>query len=308
MAEMSEYSIKIRRRKRKKAKEKAKKQFNKGLLFVLAVVSAAAIVSKYVLDNSDKVRDVFTTVKPVKTVAQQTYLQGVKIDGIDIGGLNYEQAKTLLTNSVNTATEGNAVVIKSTDGSKQYTYSYKDFGISYNLERALSDAMEVGTVEEEYDADFKALENGGINFSIYTYSRPKITSFVRAIGRENTAEPKNAVCTNTGSGFDITPEQMGYSVDSDELLAKTLAAIDSRTFNLAQFTLDCTEILSVLHVIEIDIISAVRVAFWRHASHHYTGMSSTVLSIQIYSVVNRAVYVLFDESGISVPVHYQRSA
>lgn len=230
MAEISGYSIKIRRRKRKKAKEKAKRQFNRGLLFLLAIVSAAGIASKYAADNSEKIYNVFSA-KPVKKTSPQTYLQGVKIDGIDIGGLTYEQAETLLTNSVDTSTDGNAVVIKSTDGNKQYTYSYDDFGISYSLERALKDAMEVGTVEEEYDSDYKALENGGIDFSIYTYSRPKITSFVKAIGSENTSDPKNATCTNTGNGFDITPEQMGYSVDSDALLKNTLAAIDSRTFN-----------------------------------------------------------------------------
>ncbi len=232
MAENSGYSIKIRRRRRKNtAKKKENKKLNKGLLFLFAIVASAGIISKYAVDNSEAVYHIISA-KPVTHKTEPlTYLHGVTIDGIDIGGLTYEQAENLLSLSLDTKTEGNAVTIKSTDGSKQYTYSYDDFGISYNVERALKNAMEVCTVEEEYLSDLRALENGGIDFSVYSYSIPKITSFVRAIANDNTASPKNATCTGTVGNFDIQPEQIGYSVDFDKLLKQTLSTIDSRTFN-----------------------------------------------------------------------------
>ena len=115
MAGSSGYSIKIRRRKKRR---KAEKKLNKGLFAVLALVAVLGIASKYLSDNSEKIYNVFAA-KNVKTITPQTYLEGVKIDGIDIGGLTYQQAETLLKESVDTTLDGNAVVIKSTDGRKQ---------------------------------------------------------------------------------------------------------------------------------------------------------------------------------------------
>ena len=233
MAEQAKsgYSIKIRRRKRRKAKEKEKRKINRILLFVLSLSVAAGIVSKLAVDNSDRLVSVFSSSDIQTTRGPRTYLQGIKVDGVDIGGLTYEQAKELLETSINTSMPGNAVTIKSSDGSKEYKYSYSDFGIQFNVDRALKNAFEYGQVEEEYLSDMRALEKDGANFSVYTYSRPKITSFVRAIGAQNTVEPKNAACTHNGSGFEVQPEVVGYKVDSDKILGQVLALIDGRNFN-----------------------------------------------------------------------------
>ena len=224
----SSYSIRIRRRKRKKQE---KRKVNRILLFTLAVVAALGIGIKAINDNSDRFVNVFAQSGAKVTRGPKTYMEGIKVDGIDIGGLTVEEAKTLLDEKIDTNLSGNAVVIKSTDGSKSYTYSYDDFGIRFDVDRALRNAMEYGTVDEEYEHDMNVLANGGADFSVYSYNRPKITSCVRAIGAENTAEPRNASCKKVSGGFDITPEQIGYSVDADAILSQTLSLIDSRTFN-----------------------------------------------------------------------------
>ena len=207
-----------------------KRKFNKWLVFLFAVVAAAAIASAHLPEIAETVS---LTKKGTQANAKhaQTYLNGVKIDGISVGGLDYDQAKMLIENSVNTELTGNALVVKSTDGNKRYEYTYDSFGIKYDIEGALQAAMKFGTVEEEYAADVKALENGMADFPVYSYNIPKITSCIRAIGAANTQTAQNAKCTYTNGGFEITPEVVGYSVDTDAIYKKAIELIDARQFN-----------------------------------------------------------------------------
>lgn len=222
------YSIKIRRRKRRGAEKKRKT--NRILLFVLALTVMAAILSKAAADNSDRIISAFSFHDIEQTRGPQTYLQGISIDGIDVSGLTFERARALVVETVSTATDGYALIVKSSDGSKEYKYSYEDFDIKFDVDRALKNAMEYGNVDEEYLADMRALENG-VDFSIYSYSRPKINSFIRAIGVQNTVEPHNATCTHNGSHFEVQPETVGYKVDAEKILKEALSLMDSRTFN-----------------------------------------------------------------------------
>lgn len=207
-----------------------KRKFNKWLVFLFAIVAAAAIASTHLPDITETVR---LTKKGTQSEIKhaQTFLSGVKIDGISVGGLDYEQAKMLIENSVNTELTGNALVVKSSDGSKNYAYTYDSFGIKFDIEGALKAAMQFGKVEEEYAADMKAIENGTADFSVYSYSIPKITSCVRAIGAANTQEAKNASCVFSDSGYEITPEVVGYSVDTDAIYKKAVEYISKRQFN-----------------------------------------------------------------------------
>ncbi|MBQ6553998.1 MAG: VanW family protein, partial [Firmicutes bacterium] len=207
-----------------------KRKLNKGLVFLLAVVAAAAIASAHL----PEIAETFSlTQKGVQSEVkhEQTYLNGVTIDGISVGGLDYEQAKMLIENSVNTELTGNALVVKSTDGSKIYNYTFDSFGIGFDIEGALKAAMQFGKVEEEYAADMKALESGRADFAVYSYSIPKITSCVRAIGAANSQEAKNASCVFTDGGFEITPEVIGYSVDTDAIYKQAIEHISKRQFN-----------------------------------------------------------------------------
>lgn len=228
------YSIKIRRRRKKKKNNT--KRTNPFLLvfFIFIIVLGGASYTLYT--NADTVMEWFSTnvhqqKKDVNIPQQPIFLYGVKIDGIDVGGMTYAQAQTFLADKINTDTNGSAVTIKSTDGSKSYTYSFEDFGIKFDVEQALDAAIQFGTVEEEFAWDFKALEQGRADFSVYSYNLPKIHSFVRAIGAENTVSAKNATCKRVGDGFDIQPAIVGYSVDSQQILTQTISLIDSRSFN-----------------------------------------------------------------------------
>ncbi|MBR6400371.1 MAG: VanW family protein [Firmicutes bacterium] len=232
------YSIRIRRRRRKK---QAKRKTNRILLFVLAVTTALGIVSKLAVDNSDKFVNAFAVADFDATRKPKTYMQGISIDGIDVSGLTVEQAKSLVESTVDTQMTGYALTVKSSDASKEYKYSYEDLDIRFNIDRALKNALEYGSVDEEYLEDMRVLENG-VDFGIYTYSRPKLTSFMRAVGTQNTVEPHNATCTHNGSGFEVQPETVGYKVNSDEILAKAMSLMDSRTFN-KEITFDIETIM-----------------------------------------------------------------
>ncbi|MBQ9519539.1 MAG: VanW family protein [Firmicutes bacterium] len=258
------YSIKIRRRKRRRAKEKRKT--NRILLFIFALTITLGILSKAVIDNSDRILSAFSFHDIEATRAEQTYLQGISIDGIDVSGLTIEEAKALVESSVNTDTPGYALIVKSSDGSKEYKYTYEDFGIKFNIDRALKNALEYGNVDEEYRADMRALEQNGVDFSVYTYNRPKINSFIRAVGTQNTVEPHNATCTHNGSGFEVQPETVGYKVNSDEILKKALSLMDSRSFN-QEITFDIERVDPAVTSADFAYIDNELSSF----ASHYTG-------------------------------------
>ncbi len=266
MAEQAKtgYSIKIRRRKRRRAKEKRK--INRILLFVLALTVTAAIFSKMVIDNSDRIVSAFSFYDIETTRSQQTFLQGISIDGIDVSGLTLEEARALVQSSVNTEMPGYALIVKSSDGSREYKYSYEDFDIKFNIDRALKNALEYGNTEEEYLEDMRVLAENGVDFSIYSYSRPKINSYIRAVGAQNTVEPHNATCTHNGSGFEVQPETVGYKVDAQGILSQALALMDSRSFN-KEITFDIEKVEPAVTSADFAYIDNELSSF----ASHYTG-------------------------------------
>lgn len=230
------------RRRRRNVKYKKQKSFNWRYLWYILIGVIIYFTIKLTLDSGiiDKsAKYINSVVTGERVIEEPRFLQGISIGGVDVSNLTLEEAEKLLISKINTELEGNAVTVKSNDGTKVYTYSLEDFGVYYNIEAALKSAMGFGSVEEEWISDYKQLQNGMVDFPVYFYDIGKIQSYVNAIAKENNIESKNAQCDRIDGKFKITEAVVGYKMDSRALYNQIIDLMDAKSFN--------TELLFELH-------------------------------------------------------------
>ncbi len=179
-------------------------------------------------------------IEPVTPVMDKNIL----IDGKEVGGMTEEEALSFIGSEVNTDTEGNAIVIKSSDKKHTYEYTFQDLDIKFDIEGAVNRAINFGKNpdKENWWREFKALEGGKVNFAVMSWSRPKATSFVNAIASEINVEAKDAGFVRQNGVFTVTPSATGYAIDKDKLLADVTKLIENREFgNEVTFEIKVTE-------------------------------------------------------------------
>lgn len=222
------------RRRRRNVKYKKQKSFNWRYVWYVLIALIVYFVIKLTLDSGviDKsAKYINSVVTGEKVQEEPTFLQGITIGGIDVSNMTLSEAEKKLMAEIDTQLEGNAVVIKSNDNTKAYTYSFDDFGIYFDIQTAIRSAMSFGTVEEEWIYDYKLLQSGNVDFPVYFYDNRKIQSYINAIAKENNIDFKNAQCERVNGEFKITEAVVGYKMDSDALYNQVIDLMKDKTFN-----------------------------------------------------------------------------
>ena len=220
-----------RKHNSKRRKRNRRNHFNRILIktilaFILVIIigcfARRPIMSRYYQWKIDQ----------PKPLQENVILSGILIDGKNVEGMNYEDALSYINSKADTNTEGNIITIKSSDGKQIYTYTFQDFELKFDIENAVKQALNFAKDSSSPDwwRQFKALESGTVDFSIMSYNKAQVRSYVNAIADKINVDAKDAGLKRENGQFIVTPAQTGYKIDKETILSQVYDLIDNRDF------------------------------------------------------------------------------
>ena len=159
------------------------------------------------------------------------YLQGVTVDGVDLGGMTREEASALFAGRQAKQSEEFALVIQY--GEKKWRMTSNEIPLIFDAESVLDRAFipgHSGSLSERLE-QMEAARNGAYSYETsYRHDRTKLNSLIEIIGDSVDRDPVNATLdafnaeTLTFSYKEGTP---GIRVDRERLLNEAMAALDN---------------------------------------------------------------------------------
>lgn len=215
------------KRRRKNRRNNFNRILSKTILAFIAVIIIGCFLRRPIMSRYYQWK-----IDQPKPPQENVILSGISIDGKNVEGMNYEDALSYINSKVDTNTDGNIVTIKSSDGKQIYTYTFQDFELKFDIEGAVKQALSFAKDSSSPDwwRQFKALEGGTVDFSIMSYNKAQVRSYVNAIADKINVDAKDAGLKRVNGQFVVTPAQTGYKIDKETILSQVYDLIDSRDF------------------------------------------------------------------------------
>ncbi len=141
---------------------------------------------------------------------------GISINDIDVSNLTKEEAIEKIKAQVNTHRENRK--IKAQVDEKNYEISYEELGIRENIEEIVQVALNYGKGDKVIDKYVHIRKGIKRNFKTsITLNEENFNLFLNKIEKEQNKSPINATIDHEWSGFIITPDEVGRTVDGNEL-------------------------------------------------------------------------------------------
>lgn len=154
-----------------------------------------------------------------KILKKDTIYNGVKVDSIELGGLDQQEAIEHLKKKLQNDIHGRLIIFS--DGDYSNKVNYKELGIDYDYQTAAKKAYKVGREGNilKRMKNIVSVSSNGKNIDLEVKKdEAKIKKLVENISQELLTEKVEAKIRHTGRGFTVTDEVVGRSVDSNKLL------------------------------------------------------------------------------------------
>ena len=168
-----------------------------------------------------------------RQVATGTLYPGIRVNGVDVGGMTLDEALAAL--ETNTQQQGEAFAIGIAYGERKWRITSQEVPLRFDTQEVLDRAFALGrrgSLRDRY-AEIQSLRNGGVSFATSLgYDRQKVrelTDTVAAAIDQPATDATLYAFDPTLKSFVFTPEQAGFAVDADKLYADVLAALDAGT-------------------------------------------------------------------------------
>ncbi len=175
--------------KKEQAKEatKSSKRIVIILLVLVAVLTCVYGVLRYVAHQREEQRQ--------EILDSGIFHEGIKVNGIDISGKTFEEARELLEKTASEMTKGIMLTIKS--GNETFVASSKDLGIVANVDETLQSAMLLGhNPDDSLSAILSEIENLKENGHAFTLSltldTQTVNEYLDTLSETLGATPTNA--------------------------------------------------------------------------------------------------------------------
>lgn len=165
---------------------------------------------------------VFYVKTTVSNYADRIY-PGMKVQGIDLSGKTKEEAIKIIEDDYKKNIQNKKIVI--TAGDKQYNINYGDLNLKFNIDETVNNVLKEGKDKSTFEK-FKMIKNNASKEHEikFTYDTNVIDNNINVIASELNKPKVEATISKSGSGFNITPEQMGSKLDTkalkDEIIKK----------------------------------------------------------------------------------------
>lgn len=207
------------------------KKLNKNTLIVATVIIAVVVVGI--------IGYAFSINKKVATWENKIYPE-INVYGINIGGLNRDQAIALLEEKLpNVIMDKNLKVVV---GDKSLELKYDTLNPSYNFEAIADNALAYGKDKGLFAKNSLVKGKNPIELNAeITYDEEALVAFEDRVLKEVGVEPKNATIDLSSGSISVVPEVLGKTVDKDELHNKLIESINGNSSHEAELTFDLKE-------------------------------------------------------------------
>lgn len=147
-----------------------------------------------------------------------TIYPGLEIDEFYVGGMTKSDALNYIERSKEDELLGSNMKLSYED--HVYNIGLKDLDYSYDYEKAVNEAYEVGREGKLFQRykEIRQLKDKGFTIALESnYNKSKIDQIVEDISKELHVESKDAEFNFNGGNFLISDEAIGRKVDSEEL-------------------------------------------------------------------------------------------
>ncbi len=151
--------------------------------------------------------------------------KGVRIDGIEVGGLSASDATAKLRQTVAVTMERPVVV---TLHGKTWQMSPRRAGVAVDVERTVSEALSASRNGSIFARTWRGLFGGKVDRDIplrVSYSRQAVRSFAAQVGSDVNTEPRDATVEPGPSGLSQVPDRVGVAVEQKRLSARLAHAL-----------------------------------------------------------------------------------
>lgn len=183
------------------------------IVFFLAVavlVSGAFFVKK-------KIDDKKFLEEAHRLLDRDTIYNGIKIAGIDVGGLSKEAAQNKITTEFTDAKLKQGMKLKFKEN--EYDLSMEQLGLKFDLDSILQKAYEYGRegdLKDRYKL-VKRLETEPVDMALNSdYDTAKVRAFAEELKSKIDRPMENGEYKFTGNGFEVSGSQVGYTLDVDK--------------------------------------------------------------------------------------------
>lgn len=200
----------------KKSNKKAK---------IIAISSVITIVLLVFLGTTTYIH---TTVSKYENLI----MPGVQVEGIDVSGKAKDQVVQELNSKYNDEIGNRSIKIKA--GDKEYDINYTDLHVEFNIDETVNEAFNHNR-DLGYLDKFKAIKSSEKkDFPItFTYNNEIINTVAKKMESEINVAKKDATIAKSGSGFNITEEVVGKTLDVQALVKDINAKVsESKAGNI----------------------------------------------------------------------------
>ncbi len=199
----------VRKRQRRRIKR----------LTIFGLVLTLLIVLICVITSSVRERREQQQIQAEISRYADTFQPGVTINGTELTGLSYDEARQLLNEKYAASIEA---AVELTFGERKWTFIPSQVGAQIDLDQQIERAWAYG--KEGTDAErleqIQSLQTTPVDLSAQlTFDRAALEAFVGSIKQEIDCEPINATRTVVDrEKFSFTDSSVGYRLDADSLV------------------------------------------------------------------------------------------
>ncbi|MFZ5989022.1 MAG: VanW family protein [Bacillota bacterium] len=165
---------------------------------------------------------------------QKTFYQGVKVEGIDVSGLDMNKAKVLMQEKLERASSGKKIVLKHED--MLWEIDTKDISYGFLVDDALKNAYMLGregNLPVRLKTIFDLRLNNKDSLTIRpTFSKARLLSIIRDIKSQVDKKEKNASVVYKNGNITFDKEIIGQIIDIDKNMNLIENKILERDFSL----------------------------------------------------------------------------
>ncbi len=210
------------------ARQNARKRERLARLIITLAVLAVAITVCFAIvvrvkDNRDK-----QALEAEVNANENTFQEGVLINGVPLNGYTREEAQALLDNRYG---ESLKAEITLTFGEMSWRFTPLEMGAAIDTEAQVEAAWQYGRKGDLYErqAEIRALKENPVDLSVtLTYDRSALRTFVQHIKEQVDREPVNATMQVVEvEKFSYTDSYVGYRLDAEALVEELAEMIRS---------------------------------------------------------------------------------
>jgi lipoprotein-anchoring transpeptidase ErfK/SrfK len=161
---------------------------------------------------------------------RDTIASGVKIAGIDVGGMSTKAARQKVRSDLTARLQQPIVVAY---GKRRFTLHPATAKVGYDVQATVDEAIARSREGNIIGRSWRSLTGGSVNANLapkVTYSRQTVNRFVDGVVKELNRPPQDATLNYSASGLDRVPGRAGLAINTSQLRNGVLFDIENQRY------------------------------------------------------------------------------